>query len=293
MEGFWCYKRTKPWIMRTFFTFHQGPLPAYPWRHRRWRLSGVARLAPKPSTINSPTTNQTAFTRLELLAVFSVLLLMAAVALPLLASTKPRADRVGCINNLRLVGRAEQAWATDHRDQMPWRTDMSEGGTQHDPLQNNSWRNYGVMSNELATPAILACPSDESTKVARTFSSSPTDGFFSLNYQSKAVSYFIGLDTFLTAGLPYVSPAGIAAGLGGDRNLQVDSYNETCSSGVTIAAAVHSMQSRTGWTNAIHGLSGNILMVDGQVRQTSNGRVVESIAPGLDDNGSYHLLMPR
>src|SRR5262245_8206916 len=71
-----------------------------------------------------------AFTRLELVAVVCALALLAAVAVPVLAHTKPRADRLTCLNNLRLVGRAEHLWASDHRDQMPWRVDMSEGGTQ-------------------------------------------------------------------------------------------------------------------------------------------------------------------
>ena len=155
------------------------------------------------------------------------------------------------------------------------------------------------MSNELATPTILACPSDANTKVARDFSSSPAIGFFALGNRNGSVSYFIGLDSFLTqlpVSLPYGGP--IQAALGGDRNLHVDYLNVACSSGVTAAAGVNArtpnnVPPHTQWTNAIHGTVGNILMIDGQVAQTSNSRVVDAIAPSIDDNASFHLLMPH
>jgi len=236
-----------------------------------------------------------AFTRLELAAVVAALMLLAAVALPLLANTKPRVDRVTCVNNLRLIGRAEHLWANDHHDVMPWRVDITEGGTQHHPLQNNSWVNYGMMSNELATPTILACPSDGLVKAARSFTSSPFDGFFSVAYRNASVSYFIGLDSFLTEAAPF-SPGLASAALAGDRNLQVDAIDQTCSSGVKPAAGVYPSivpPSRTRWTNAIHGLTGNILAIDGQVAQTPSSRVVQAIGPGIDDNAVFHLLMPR
>src|SRR6185369_16549909 len=146
--------------------------------------------------------SEAAFTRWELVALMAALFLLSVVVVPGVANTKPRADRVTCINNLRMIGRAEHLWANDHRDQTPWRVDTSEGGTQHNPQQNSSYVNYGVMSNELVTPIILACPSDDTAKPARTFSSSPADGFFNLNYRNRAVSYFIGLDSFLTEAQP-------------------------------------------------------------------------------------------
>jgi competence protein ComGC len=242
--------------------------------------------------------SEAAFTRWELVALMAALFLLSLVAVPGLANTKPRGDRVTCINNLRMIGRAEHLWANDHRDQMPWRVDISEGGTQHNPLQNNSFVNYGVMSNELVTPIILACPSDDTAKPARTFSSSPADGFFNPNYRNRAISYFIGLDSFLTEP-ETASQSAFVAALAGDRNLQVDAINVICSSGVTAAAGVYpyirlnNTTPHTKWTNAIHGIFGNILMIDGQVAQTSGIRAVDAIAPPIDDNGSYHVLMPR
>src|SRR2546428_6089334 len=114
--------------------------------------------------------SERAFTRLELAAVLAAVLLLALVAIPALANTKPRADRVTCVNNLRLIGRAEHIWANEHNDALPWWVDVNEGGTQHTGgLQNNVWFNYGMMTNELGTPSILACPGDTKVKVARNF----------------------------------------------------------------------------------------------------------------------------
>jgi len=136
----------------------------------------------------------------------------------------------------------------------------------------------------------LACPSDPSVRVARNFSNSPA-GFFNPGLRNNAVSYFIGLDTYVTS--PYFQLTTASGGLAGDRNLQVDAVNVACSSGVTLAAMVLGSQSRTRWTNTVHGVIGNVLAVDGQVAQTSNSRVVQAIAPLVADNGSFHLLLPR
>src|SRR5205814_8654621 len=142
-----------------------------------------------------------------------------------------------CLNNLRLVGRAEHLWATDHNEQMPWWVDVNEGGTRHSILQNNSWFNYGVMTNELGTPRILACPSDPATRPAHDFSFIP-GGFFHAGNKNSSVSYFIGLHTFLRDA-PWND--GYAQGvfqkaLAGDRNLRPDAVNQLCSSGIAVAA---------------------------------------------------------
>src|SRR5260370_37182444 len=47
-----------------------------------------------------------AFSRLELTVVLFTLALLAAEALPVLAGTRPRADRITCVNNLRQIGKA-------------------------------------------------------------------------------------------------------------------------------------------------------------------------------------------
>jgi prepilin-type processing-associated H-X9-DG protein len=234
-----------------------------------------------------------AFTRLDLLAILAAIGLLALIVVPAVANTKPRADRVSCLNNLRLIGRACHLWAHDHGEQMPWWVIPSEGGTRFHLLQNNAWFNFSVMSNELVTPAILACPTDPEARVAREFSTYPTGGFLNALYQNMAVSYFIGLDTFLFATASFPVPLA-PAGLSGDRHLRVDAVGDPCSSGVRKTASVRSPSAVTQWTNAIHGTTGNVLLVDGRVEQTSARRVARTIHPfNYDSAGVVHLLMPR
>lgn len=229
---------------------------------------------------------------MDLMAILFGLMVLAMIALPALANTKPRADRLTCANNLRLIGRACHLWANDHRDLTPWRVNQSEGGTQQSSLQNRAWFNFVVMSNELVIPTIMACPADTGTRAARDFSSSTNGGFLSFNYRNNAVSYFIGLDSFLTSSTSLPGPN--LSALGGDRNLRVDALQHFCSSGVTEAAAVWvGGTSVTQWTDAIHGTVGNILLIDGQVAQTSNARVRRTIVTSDADNGFFHLLLPR
>jgi len=247
-----------------------------------------------------PPAGARAFTRLELVAVLTALSLLSLVVLPVLANTKPRGDRMTCLNNLRRVGQAEHLWASDHNEQMPWWVAVSDGGTRGTNLQNNAWYNYGMMTNELATPTILTCPSDTETRVAHDFSSL-ADGFFHPGNKNNAVSYFIGLDSFMMEVSPYYNQTTgrlSNKALSGDRNLNPFIRNTTCASGVTVAAGVSNSQfgpplPTVQWTNAIHGMVGNLVMSDGQVIQTSNNRVNQRIAPGIDDNGVYHLLLPR
>ena len=125
------------------------------------------------------------------------------------------------------------------------------------------------------------------------FSNSPV-GFFNPGLRNNAVSYFIGLDSYVLRGsLPWNLGPTVPTALGGDRNLQVDVLNVACSSGVTLAAAVYGDRSFTKWTNAVHGLVGNVLLTDGQVFQTPSARVAQTIAYTGDDNSSNHLLLPR
>jgi len=243
--------------------------------------------------------NTAGFVKWELLAVLTALLLLGLVTIPAIANTKPRADRVTCVNNLRLIGRACDMWANDHRDLTPWWVNPVEGGTYGHPFQNNAWFNYNAMSNELATPMILACPSDDQARVALDFSANPNGGFLNPSYRNNAVSYFIGLHA-VSFSAPPASPSLSTAdkALAGDRNLRVDRVGVMCSSRITVAAAIDvyaGSRSNAAWTNAIHGLTGNILVTDGHVEQTSNPRLVSTLmTPGYDESGgSVHLLMPR
>jgi competence protein ComGC len=227
--------------------------------------------------------NSQAFTRIELLAILVVLCLLCALAVPLRATTRQDADRAGCASNLRQIGRATLGWAGDHGERTPWWTPVSEGGTMIDRA-GNAWFEWASLSNELATPRLLACPADTGVRVASGFDSSPT-GFFNTGMRANALSYIVGLHTFLDY------PKGF---LSADRNLRSDAFPASCSSGINNADALITPYLNTRWTNAVHGTVGQALLLDGTVETTTS----ESLRPLLgvdasDQFGNQHILRAR
>ncbi len=119
---------------------------------------------------------------------------LAALLLPALASAKKKAQRINCVNNLKQVGLSFRLWAGDNSDQFPFNVSTNTGGTLEwcrpgaDRLDQNSWRHFQVMSNELSTPKILVCPSDAAKHPALNFS----------QFQAENVTYLIHSGTNIT-----------------------------------------------------------------------------------------------
>lgn len=229
-----------------------------------------------------------AFTCLELLVICAVLLLLASIALPLLAGNGVLGEQAVCSNNLRRIGHAFQVWANDHGDNNPWGTPVQEGGTfgTTNGLKGNAWFQMGTISNELASPAVLVCPSDVGVgtprKLAKDFSSNPDGGFFSPGFRNDSLSYLIGLHSY--SGLP-------RSVLSGDRNIMWNQLNVGCQTGIALACELNGVG--TVWTNAIHGETGNILLNEGGVEQTSSARVRRLTNDPRTGSGSTHFLAPN
>lgn len=230
---------------------------------------------------------ETAFTRLELLAVLAALVLIAGVVIPAFAQGKPRSQQAICFNNLRAIGQAVMLFNAEHNQLDPWRELATSGGTRNHPtgLNNNVWFQFAWLSNELASPKVLACPSDALARPARDFSISADGGILNAAYRNASISYFIGLDSSALV------PNSV---LSGDRNIKYNSLGGGCSSGVNPVAVILSFgDSPTGWRSGLHGPSGNILLHDGRVEQTSNETVNRLFTRESDDNGSIHFQLPR
>jgi type II secretory pathway pseudopilin PulG len=253
---------------------------------------------PQPSSVTPqsnlvmPDSPRRAFTRVELLACLTALALLAALALPALAGTTSRSQVVQCLNNLRQMGRGVQLWGADHQNEPPWWTPTIYGGSYVSSVPGSKigavFYELTFMRNELATPRILACPADAGVKVASEFSSDPVRGFMSAAFQINANSYFLNLHT---------RSEHPSAPVFGDWNLRTSGIGGGCSSGANNTLQISFSDSSVGWTNAVHGPQGNIVLMDGSVTATTSEQVRQAFgfsASEVTPNPPFaHLLRDR
>lgn len=87
-----------------------------------------------------------------------------------------KAVHINCVNNLKQIGLVFRMWSDDHGN-YPFNVSTNAGGTMEwcavgkDGFDSNVWLHLQVMSNELSTPKVLACPKDSSKKPAVDFQS--------------------------------------------------------------------------------------------------------------------------
>jgi len=238
-----------------------------------------------------------AFTLIELLVVIAIIAILAAMLLPALARAKARAQRINCTNNLKQVGLSYKTFAIDNQDRYPMSVPVSEGGP--GSLNPNyvggfsgnytanmgtyMWQIYQCMSNELSTPKILTCPSDERTAATNfTYSAATT---VAGAYNNKALSYFVGKDA--QEGQPQML-------LGGDRNIgEIDGTLATGYGYVDKQAyiTIPSNTVRHAFTDKMHQKNGNVLISDGSVQQFSSAKFREAVRNSGDTSTQPNLLL--
>jgi prepilin-type processing-associated H-X9-DG protein len=211
-----------------------------------------------------------AFTLIELIVIVGIIALLALVLIPGVVNARHKAERIHCISRLKQIGLSFRLWSGDNSGVYPMARSTNQQGTLE--MADEVWRTFQVLSNELSTPFILACPSD---------SRDPAADFPSL--ANSNISYFISLDA--DEAMPELL-------LAGDRHLSV---------GRRASNRILTLQTNDAatWAHITHQGQGNVAFADGSVQQLSANSLHRTVSKALQihwrerTNATLRLAMPE
>ncbi len=200
-----------------------------------------------PGALKCAKKRQNAFTLPELIVVTVVLSLLIVLILPRM-HRRPDLN-IKCVNNLKNVGLSFRIFANDNQGKFPMDLSTNQEGVAEYRMDSSAGsRVFKCLSNELAVPKIVICPSDRRIEATK---------FASLKNQN--ISYFVGWNS---------DPTDPTSFLAGDR--QLGAPKSVTSAILTVSS---NQASTMCWVRGPHKGQGNIGFSDGSVQQLSETRL--------------------